>query len=137
MRTQTQRTHVLAMIVGDEAFRRGPLPVALGRAGFQPRETFTTDEADGNVIRRGADDCVLIVDAALLGSRAGSATWTAFLGSHRGVGAVLVAQGPAAPEARALADGAHRVLLEDPVEPAAVVEAARRASSNGTSNVSP
>jgi DNA-binding response OmpR family regulator len=120
---------MIAMIVGDEDMRRGPIPIALAEAGFEARETFTTDEADCDVGTHGADACVLVVDAGSLDSRAGSATWTSFLTSHRAVAAVVVARGQVDSEARALASEPHRILLENPFDAATVVAAARRASS--------
>ena len=109
--------------------RKGPIPIALAHAGFEAREIFTTDEADCAVGTHGAGACVLVVDAGSLDSRAGSATWNSFVTSHRTVAAVVVARGKADPEARAVASEPHRILLENPFDAAAVVAAARRASS--------
>ena len=120
---------MIAIIVGDEDMRRGPIPIALAHAGFEARETFTTDEADCDVGTHGAEDCVLVVDAGSLDFRAGGDTWTSFLTSHRAVAAVVLARGQADSEARAVASEPHRILLENPFDAAAVVAAARRASS--------
>jgi hypothetical protein len=119
---------MIAMIVGDEDMRRGPIPIALAHAGFEAREAFTTDQADCDVGTHGAEDCVLVVDAGSLDSRAGSATWASFLTSHRAVAAVVVARGQVDSEARAVATEPHRILLESPFDAAAVVAAARKAS---------
>ena len=120
---------MIALIVGDEDMRRGPIAFALAYGGFEAYETFTTDEADGDVSRHGAEDCVLIIDADALDSRAGSTSWVTFLTSHHTVPAVVVARGTVDPEARAVASEPHRILLENPFDAAAVVAAARRASS--------
>ncbi len=120
---------MIAIIVGDENMKRGPIPIALVHAGFEARETFTTDEADRDIGTHGADACVLVLDAGSLDSRAGSATWTTFLTNHRAVAAVVVARGKADPEARLVASEPHRILVEDPFDAAAVVAAARRAPS--------
>lgn len=120
---------MIAMVVGDEDMRKGPISIALDHAGFEARETFTTDEADCDVGTCGAEACVLVVDAGSLASRAGSTTWTSFLTSHRSVAVVVVAHGQADSEARAVASQPHRILLENPFDAAAVVAAVRRASS--------
>jgi len=120
---------VIAMIVGDEGLRKGPIPIALAHAGFEPREIFTTDEADCAVGAHGVGTCVLVVDADLLDSRARSSTWTSFVTSHRAVATVVVTRGKADPIARAVASEPHRILLENPFDAATVVAAARRVSS--------
>lgn len=120
---------MLTMIVGPEDMRSGPIPVALAHAGFEGRSTLTTDQADCDVDTHGAEDCLLVVDAGALASRAGSGTWASFLTAHPRVPAVVVARGGADPEAREAARGPHRVLVEDPFDAAAVVAAARRASA--------
>jgi DNA-binding NtrC family response regulator len=120
---------MIAMIVGDEDMRMGPIPFALAYAGFEARETCTTDEAEYTVGMHGAKDCVLVVDAGMLDRRAGSATWNTFLTSHRAVAAVVVTRVGAPPEMQAAASEPHRILLENPFDAAAVVAAARRASA--------
>ncbi len=120
---------MIAIIVGDQHMRRGPIPIALAHAGFEARETLTTDEADCDVGTHGAEACVLVIDAGSLDCRAGSDTWTSFLTSHRAVAAVVVARGQANSKARAAASEPHRILLENPFDAAVVVAAARRASS--------
>jgi hypothetical protein len=118
---------VIAMVADGDALRRGPLPVALARAGFERRDTSTTDQADCAALLHGTEHCVLIVDAASLAQRAGSATWARFLACHPSLAAVIVARGPADAEARAQANGPHRILLEDPADATAVTSAAQRA----------
>lgn len=122
---------MIAMVVGDEGMRAGPIPIALASAGFEPCHTLTTDEAEWSVQEHGAQACVLIVDAGSLDRRAGSATWSSFLTRCSGVPAVVVSRGEAGPEARAAAENPHRILLEDPFDAAAVVAAARRAARRG------
>jgi DNA-binding NtrC family response regulator len=121
---------MIAMVAGSAEMRRGPVPVALAHAGFEVRDTSTTDAADCTVGEHGASSCVLIVDAGSLDRRAGSATWSRFLDSHRAVPAVVVTRGEAHPELHAAAREGHRVLLESPFDTAAVVVAARQASSH-------
>ena len=82
---------MIAMIVGDEDMRRGPIPIALVHGGFEGRKTLTTDDAECSVGTHGVEACVLVIDAGSLDCRAGSDTWTTFLTSHRALAAVAVA----------------------------------------------
>lgn len=124
---------MIAMIVGDEFLRRGPIPWALERAGFHPRETFTTDEAHFDLENHGHEGCVLVVDAHFLGTRAGSRTWATFLNRMPDLPAVVVelgsGKGPGA--TRALEPG--RVVVLNPFDPAAVVSAVQRAVAGARS----
>jgi len=121
---------MIAIIVGDEDMRRGPIPIALAHAGFEGRETFTTDEADCEVGTHGAEASVLVIDAGSLDSHSGSATWTTFLTRHRTVAAVIVEMEKPSSETRAVASKPHRILLENPFDAAAVVAAAQWVSSS-------
>lgn len=120
---------MIALLAGTEDLRSGPIPMALVQAGFEARETSTTDQADDELAAHGAEGCVLVVEAASLGSRAGGASWTRFLCTHPALAAVVVGRGGFGSEARALAGPPHRILLEDPFDASAVVAAARRASA--------
>lgn len=121
---------MIAMIAGSQEMRRGPIPLALAHAGFEPRQTFTTDEVDVTIGRYGPKGCVLVLDAASLDRRAGSATWGRCLTSHRALPAVVVTRGERHPGMQAVANEAHRILLECPFDAAAVVVAVREASSS-------
>jgi hypothetical protein len=121
---------VIAMIAGGEDTRRGPLPLAFAHAGFEPCELLDTDEADRLLAARGPGSCVLVLDVGSLDPGAGSAGWTRYLARHRDVPAVVVARGGVDVEVRAVASGEpHRVLVDSPFDPAAVVAAARQAAS--------
>lgn len=122
---------MIALIVGEAQARRGPLGLAFAHAGFEPRGISTPDDAAREVAAHGAEACLLVVDAHALERGAGGASWTGLLTRHADLAAVLVARGPARSEAPALVREPHRVLLEDPFDAAAVVAAARRASSPG------
>jgi DNA-binding NtrC family response regulator len=122
---------VIAMIVGDEAMRQGPVPLALAHAGFETRDAHATQDADSGVERHGAAECVWIVDTRMLEARAVGAEWSAFLIHRRELPAVVIAHGAARPEVRAATREPNRVLLEDPFDAAAVVMAARRVSECG------
>lgn len=119
---------MIAMIVGPEDMRNGPIPVALAHAGIAVRGTFTTDQAQSTLDAHGAEHCVLVLDADALDARAGSSTWAAFLDTNGRVPAVIVARGRVDAAARSRAR-AHRIPLEDPFDAAAVVAAVRRVSS--------
>jgi hypothetical protein len=121
---------MIAMIAGSEEMRRGPIPLALAHAGFEPRQTFTTDEVDATLGRYGPKGCVLVLEAGSLDRRAGSATWSGYLMSHRALPAVVVTRGEPIPGMQAMAGEAHRILVECPFDAAAVVVAARQASSS-------
>jgi DNA-binding NtrC family response regulator len=120
---------VIAILVGHEDMRGGPIPIALEHAGIEAREIATTDEADAWVERHGAQACVLLVEAGCLRERTGSGSWTGFLVGHRALPAVVVAAAGAAAEARAVSREPHRILLENPFDAAAVVEAVQRAAA--------
>lgn len=121
---------MIAMIAASEDMRWEAVPMVLACAGFEVRETSTTDQADCTVGLHGAQGCVLTVDGGSLDRRAGSTTWNGFLSSHRAAPAVIVTRGEARQALEAAAGAAHRVLLERPVIAAAVVVVVRQASSN-------
>jgi hypothetical protein len=119
---------MIAVIVGDEEMRCGPIPLALAHAGFEPHDASSGDEADAQVeARAGGAGCVLILDSGSLDRPANGGTWRRFLADHDRLPAVVVARGPL-PEPGALAGEPHRIVVESPFDAAAVVAAARCAS---------
>jgi predicted exporter len=128
---------MLAIVVGNENMQNGPIPIALEIVGFEPREVSTIDEAARVLGALGAKDCIVIVHADALGSRAASSRWAKFLADHPALAAVVVARGEADPGARAVAIAPHRILLEDPFDAAAVAAAALRASATAMHRVRP
>jgi predicted exporter len=120
---------VIALLVGHEDMRCGPIPIALEHAGIEPREMTTTDEADVCVERHGAQACVLLVEADCLRDRAGRGSWTRFLVGHDALPAVVVASAGVDAEVRAVSRAPHRILLENPFDAAAVVRAVERAAA--------
>ena len=126
---------MLAMIVGDENMRNGPIPIGLEYVGFEPRETGTTDEAADVLGGVAANGCVVVIHAGALGASAGSSTWESFLADHPALAAVVIAHGEADPCARAVACAPHRILLENPFDAAVVAAAALRASATAPRRV--
>jgi hypothetical protein len=117
---------LIALIVGDRDMRSGSLRLALSQAGFEPRDTLTTDQADWNASNHDGRSCVLIVEASWLGKRAGSATWASFLTAHPHVPAVVVAPNEVDGQAHRATQEPHRVLVDHSAAPAAVAAAALR-----------
>jgi DNA-binding NtrC family response regulator len=115
---------MIAMLVGDESLRSGPIALALAHAGFETR----TAQGVEDVERLGAGDCVLVVDAEALASQPGASRWAGFLARPAAPPAVLVAHGAPSPAVRAAALGPQRILVEDPFDAAAVVAAILRAT---------
>ncbi|HXV36411.1 MAG TPA: hypothetical protein VEC18_04660, partial [Myxococcota bacterium] len=72
-------------------------------------------------------ECMVVLDAGSL--EADDPRWGRLLGDDERVAAVVVSLGSASPEARALTQVPHRVLLEAPFDAAAVVAAAIRAAA--------
>lgn len=120
---------MIAIVVGGEALWTGPIPLALEHAGFETRPTGTTDQAGFDVRNHGCEGCVVVVEGAALGRRAGSATWASFLAAHPSLAAVVVVWGEADVMAREACRPPHRVLIENPFDAAAAVAAANRAAS--------
>lgn len=121
---------MIAIIVGNESWRGGAVPLALAYAGFEPCETADPDDAARRIDESGPQGCLLVLEAGTLsseGSEAGG--WERLLDGNEAVPAVLVVCGGLAPQARALLQAPHRVVLEDPFDAAAVVAAAIRASA--------
>lgn len=120
---------MLAIVVGNENMRNGPIPIALEMVGFEPREVSTIDEAARVLGALGTKNCILVAHADALGSRAASSSWASFLADHPALAAVVVVLGEADLEARGVAIAPHRILLENPFDAAAVAAAALRASA--------
>jgi len=120
---------VIAIVAGSEALWTGPIPLALEHAGLEARPTETTDQAGFDVRNHGCEGCVLVVDAAVLEQRCGSATWASFIASHPALPTVVLVWGEASDAARASCGAPHRMLLENPFDAAAAVTAVHRVAA--------
>jgi len=112
---------VIALIVGE--LGRGPAPLALERAGFEARTTDSVQAAEWDVQNEGEDGCVVVLDATAL-EGAGDGDWGSLLDRHPALPAVALQGGDAA-RAR-LGRSAHRLVLAEVFDAAAVVAAVRR-----------
>jgi hypothetical protein len=121
-------------IIHGEYFEEGPIPIALALAGFEACEIRSAQEAAGRIDQSGAHDCMLVLDARSLGSDGDAESWNRLLDDPR-VSAVIVACGEPSPSARAAAQAPHRILIENPFDPAAVVAAAARAAARAPQRV--
>lgn len=119
---------MIALVVG-EAAGQGPLMLAFAHAGFVPHGVSSPEDAARALAAHGTSACVLVLDASFFETAAGGSRWDGLLARHPELAAVVVARGPARRAAHA--PERHRVLLQDPFDAAAVVAAARRASSGG------
>jgi predicted exporter len=120
---------MIALVAGKETLRSGPVPIALTYAGLDARAVLTTEDADEQIDRHGTRACVLVIDAESLDATTAGDAWTAFLAKHPALPAVVISHGPAQSHAKAMTLDPHRMLVEDPFDAAAVVNATRRASA--------
>lgn len=112
---------MIVLIVGE--LGRGPAPLALEGAGFEARGTDSVQAAEWDVQNEGEDGCVLVLDAAAL-EGAADGDWGSFLERHPALPVVVLRGGD---EARArLGRRAHRLVLAEVFDAAAVVAAVRR-----------